>query len=1077
MANDKRTLRVVVVGDSTSAQRSIRDVGRSADELKVKASATQVALGTFASMGAAKLLDLGKSAVLTGVQTASAFQQSQVAFTNMLGSGTKANAFLDQIKKMAAETPFEFPDLVTASQRLLAMGFSAKSVIPTLTAAGDAVSAMGGGKEQVNQVVMALGQMQAKGKIAGDEILQLTEAGIPAIKILANQYHVTTAKMQEMVSKGQVLSDKAIPLLVAGLENGTKSTQKFGGMMAAQSQTLAGKWSTFTDTVKTGLGNMFTKAMPAMNAGLDFLSKGAGKVFSGWQSAAAPAVTYLKNIFTTSILPAARAMWDFVGPMLIEFGNFLKTAWEKAQPLKQIGVLFGAVRDALQFVDKYKAVFQPIAVGILAIVAAQKAWTIAVAAWNAIVRIATAVQVAWDAAMDANPIGLIVLAIAGLVAGIAYAWTHFAGFRNFVIGVWDAIKTAAQKVASWFMSYVWPVFVGAFNGIKKAAQLWWSAVTAYFRFVQAVVNGVVSFFMSYVWPVLRGIFNFISGAVKVVSTIFKIYFGIIEIVVKSLVYLFMRFVWPILKAHINLVVSAVKILWSAFSKYFTFIRNIVQAVVSWVRNVAWAMLSGAFNLIKNAVVGLWNAWKHNFDLIKSKVETVMNGAKIAFSKAKDAIGSTWSKLRDLAKEPVNFVIQTVYNNGIRKFWNAIATKVGAKPLEAIPKLAGGGRGIPSQPGIVGDWVPFYGQAGEYVLNRKQVAKAGGWRGIEALFGAAGRDGASAGHYDRGGILGGIANAGNWLLDKGKDLVKGSLLKVAAPLINTIRAAINQIPGKGDLANAIRGLPTKMLDNILAWIKPKDKAEIGNWDGHIAPGVIGAMQKWALAQAGKTYLWSAVGPAHYDCSGMVGNLWALATGNPLYRRYMSTSDMGSGRHGMVSGPGQFTIFLNRAGGHTAADVGGLHVEAYGGNGTPNAIGRIGTRLSFYNEKLHLPGLAAGGLFPTEAARLASFMQKGWPEPPAGVKVPRQFKPLEWKGVDREGIFDSGGILRPGVTLAHNNTGRNEYVSTDAPGVNLTVTVIVQGNVTAEKDLAKTITAEVRDELVRIGKRNGGKTGLG
>jgi hypothetical protein len=122
-------------------------------------------------------------------------------------------------------------------------------------------------------------------------------------------------------------------------------------------------------------------------------------------------------------------------------------------------------------------------------------------------------------------------------------------------------------------------------------------------------------------------------------------------------------------------------------------------------------------------------------------------------------------------------------------------------------------------------------------------------GIESMFGQAGRDGASTGHYDGGGILGGIGKAGSWLAGKAKDLVKGSLLKSPAADQHDSRQPFAD-SRTGDIADAVRGLPTKALDSILAWIKPKDKAEIGNWNGTIAPGVIGKMQQWALAQAAR-----------------------------------------------------------------------------------------------------------------------------------------------------------------------------------------------------------------------------------
>lgn len=1165
MATDTRTLRVVVQGDSTGGQKALGDLDKSSKRTEESTHRVAKAFGTFAVAGGGALLGVAGAAGSLGIKTAAGFEQAKVGFTTMLGSGKAADKFLKDTAAFAATTPFEFPDLVVASQRLLAMGFRAKEVKPVLTAAGDAVAAMGGGKEQIDQVVLSLGQMKAKGKIAGDEILQLTEAGIPAVKILAAEYGKTVPEMQKMITKGKVLSDDAIPKLIHGMEKGTKTTKGFGGMMAAQSKTLMGQWSNLKDAVTTGLGNAFMPFIPLIGEGTSglvaFTNEGMAKLANYTKNVAMPAIQRFRAEWSgtvegtfggearqkiTAIVGAIRqfkeqwsgtingtfggearqkiqqvasAIANFfkggspqgsadikssmssIGDSFQKLGPVIKQARDelpklndvlnvgatvmkfaadhagtlaKALPylaagfilvkIAQVGSNIAAAasiplriaeltvqrnlaRSNVQLMLAMKAgtvaqTSDTVATNVSTLARARNTVTtiagrVATVAANIATKVWTATTWALGVAMKfaLGPIGIIITVIGLLVAGVIYAWTHFEGFRNVVMAVWGGIKTAAAATVGWFQAYVWPTLVNIFNGLKLAVSLWWNGVKLYFGLVQAAARAVASFFLSYVWPTIKAVFGFMT--------------------------------------------TNVRALWSVYSAIFGFIRDRVAWAVNFVRNVAWPILSGAFGLMKSGVQSLWDKWRSLMDSIKNKVESVMKSAKTAFTNAKDEIGKQWGKLQDLAKKPVNFVIETVYNKGIRSFWNAIASKVGAKQLPTLQKLATGG-GIKGLPSIVGDHVPFFGQAGEYVLNRKQVAKAGGWRGVEGMFGAAGRGGASTGHYDRGGIIGGIANAGNWLLDKGSDLVKGSLLRVAQPLINTIKNLIAQIPGTGDIPDLVRGLPTKALDSMLAWIKPKDVAEVGNWSGTIAPGVIGKMQRWAIAQTGKRYLWSAVGPSNYDCSGLVGNLWAIATGNPLYRRYMSTSDMGSGRHGMVSGAGRFTVYLSRSGGHTAANIDGLHAEAYGGNGTPNAIGRIGTRLSYYNERLHLPGLATGGPIPNvsafhdQRARLNSFVQRGWPEPPLGVDVPRGFRPLDMPWLDQTGLYDGGGILPPGRTLAVNNTGHNEYISTHPGGI--TVNVTVQGNVTTEKELAESIATAVRDAIIRKGNRNGGKTGL-
>jgi len=163
-----------------------------------------------------------------------------------------------------------------------------------------------------------------------------------------------------------------------------------------------------------------------------------------------------------------------------------------------------------------------------------------------------------------------------------------------------------------------------------------------------------------------------------------------------------------------------------------------------------------------------------------------------------------------------------------------------------------------------------------------------------------------------------------------------------------------------------------------------------------PG-IAQMQQWARAQAGKRYLWGAVGPGSYDCSGLVGNLYAMANGLSMYRRYFTTAAMGVGKFGMKPGRGPVTVYVGP--GHTAANIGGMHAEAYGGNGTPLAIGHVGTPLSYYNKIMHL---ADGGLVSLKndpQARAASFAQRGWPEP---------------------GVYDNGGWLNPGQMAINRGT---------------------------------------------------------
>jgi len=98
-----------------------------------------------------------KSTIGTAIDFNSMLQTAQIGFTTLLGSAEKAQAFLDEMASFAAKTPFEYPDLLEASKRMLAYGFAAENVLPTLRAVGDAAAALGAGNEGINRITLALG--------------------------------------------------------------------------------------------------------------------------------------------------------------------------------------------------------------------------------------------------------------------------------------------------------------------------------------------------------------------------------------------------------------------------------------------------------------------------------------------------------------------------------------------------------------------------------------------------------------------------------------------------------------------------------------------------------------------------------------------------------------------------------------------------------------------------------------------------------------------------------------------------------------------------------------------------------
>jgi len=234
-----------------------------------------VAGGLGLQMGLQAIIGGLKNAVVGSFELAAALEHTKVGFTTMLGSGEAAQGMLDELRDFAASTPFQFTDLTTAASRMIAMGTAAEDVIPTLTAVGDAAAGLGLGKAGVDRITLALGQMSAKGKIGGDDLRQLAEAGVPALRYLADAAGVTTAEMSKMIEKGIIPAEEGVKVLVQSMSG------DFGGLMAEQAKTATGALSNLEDATAT-LGTQIGDIMvPSVTAGATELSKFFGVVIAG----------------------------------------------------------------------------------------------------------------------------------------------------------------------------------------------------------------------------------------------------------------------------------------------------------------------------------------------------------------------------------------------------------------------------------------------------------------------------------------------------------------------------------------------------------------------------------------------------------------------------------------------------------------------------------------------------------------------------------------------------------------------------------------------------------------------------
>lgn len=526
-----------------------------------------------------------------GVKAAADAQQTRIAFEGVLGSATKANAFIGQLRAFAAKTPFEFPELAKASQQLLGVGFAAEQVIPTMTKIGNVASALGVGADGVNRVVIALGQIRGKGRTSAEELQQISEAipGFSAIDAIAKQLGITTAEAFKKLETGAIDADTGITAILAGMERFPGAA----GAMDRQSRTLNGVISTLKDTFRNALIDGIEPLLPALSSGLTAAMPKVQAAVSGianFTSNAVKQLGYLVDLFRSGDADAQ----GFAEILDNVFGN-------TGRLVPAFRLLYRAGADV---VAGFKAVagfvkenMTPVLVGLGVVAGA----------------LVAAQVVTLGAAVLAlvNPFTVAVAALAALAAGVVYAYEHFEGFRNavdatgrFLTGTaLPAVQAFASGVAQvigsvvGYVQQVWPQISEAIGHVMASVSAVTSAVLGA---VQAVWHAVGDDVLNYVGAVFKAIGGVVDGAMQVVR-------GVVQTVL-ALINGDWGKAWDGLKG----IVSGV----------FTAIRALVVGQLETLR----ALLGGIVSIVSGLADGVFRA---AVDIGKKIVDGIVKGIKAA----------------------------------------------------------------------------------------------------------------------------------------------------------------------------------------------------------------------------------------------------------------------------------------------------------------------------------------------------------------------------------------------------------------------------------------------------------------
>jgi tape measure domain-containing protein len=201
----------------------------------------------------------------------STLERSEIAFSTLMNGNTaRAKAFISTLEDFAAVTPFEFQDLLPLTQKLVALGVVSeneieKKAVPALLAISDATSALGGGPEQVESIVRALGQMATKGKASAEEITrQLGDVGINGVAYIAQAMGKTQGEVFDLMRKGAIDGKAAADAILFGMAN----DPDYKGMAEKYSKTFEGSFSNLRDAARRILGGAFKQTFDDIAAGM-----------------------------------------------------------------------------------------------------------------------------------------------------------------------------------------------------------------------------------------------------------------------------------------------------------------------------------------------------------------------------------------------------------------------------------------------------------------------------------------------------------------------------------------------------------------------------------------------------------------------------------------------------------------------------------------------------------------------------------------------------------------------------------------------------------------------------------------
>ena len=722
------TITLTVRADTKQFETLMKSAGKTVDDFSKKNKRSLESIANSANnmagkvQGAMKLLGatlIGGSFGLNAfVKEASTLQSVRASFESLTGSAEGARKVMAQLNKFSLETAFSADDINAAARTLLGAGVSVDKLGSRMKWLGDIAGATGA---NLGQLVLPVSQALAKGKLDTQDFYQILNSGAGKVReVLQNELNKRgLGDIMTAMSKGKVSAEI--------LETALKTAASEGGFAfngaAKQAQTFDGRMSNLQETIS--------------NVGLELIgvNKATGEIdpngiFAQMSEKVEKATKWLEEN-KGKIKEIAQIIINNIQPAIIT----LTALWASFKAIVITGQIVDAITKVSDAVGKMgdgvkKAVtwYQDLNKAQIASSVSAKAHAVAVGLQTAATNIATVAQTAFNVAMAANPIGLIVLAIAAVVAGLVWFFTQteigkqiFGEFVKFVSGVFGNIVSVISTVANAiivpfqnFLAFVSPIF-----------NTLWQIVSSIFILIVAVVaTAIESIAQPFIWlfqnwqTVWNNICGFVSTIWNIIVGVVTAYINTMNAIISAIVNTIMVVISPIVNWINSVIIQPIANffsgLWNGIvqgvSGFVQGVMNVISPITNWIN-------SNIIQPVSRFFAGLWNG-------IVQGVNGLAAGIKNIFS-----------SIVGIIKAPINAIIGGV--NTVIRGLNSIKVPDwvpglgGAHPnFPTIPMLAKGGVVDNATMAIIGESgkeavMPLENNTGWITNLAGQLAERGG----------------------------------------------------------------------------------------------------------------------------------------------------------------------------------------------------------------------------------------------------------------------------------------------------------------------------------------------------------------